>query len=86
MEEVIDQTIEPYKYLLFFIAGSKESEQAITILESQQVKFVSIAVDPDSLDIMDFADLPTLMGGCGNWSGLTAIKRFIANECSASYA
>lgn len=68
-------------YVLFVIDKTQTSEDAIRLLRQNNVNFVESQVEPDSDDMMDFSDLPTMIGGRGRWSGFEAIKRFIAAEC-----
>lgn len=68
-----------------FVNNSEASKSAEYKLRQCGVQILVSQVD-NPYDMMDFRELPTLIGEKGYWSGFDAIERFIANECERELA
>ena len=68
-----------------FVNNSEASRSAEYKLRQCGVQILVNQVD-NPYDMIDFRELPTLIGEKGYWSGFDAIERFIANECEHELA
>jgi len=69
---------EPSDLILsLFVGEDTESVKAEQVLKDSGFKFDVNRVRPNSVDLIEFDELPTLIGGRGHWIGLENIQSFV---------